>query len=239
MARDKQFARRIRNITGSTPLNVEVYRLAFRHSSLVNNTRRSAEQCNERLEYLGDSILGAVISDYLFQRYPTRDEGYLTEMRSRIVNRKSLNHLGLKLGIHDLLEYNKRQNGFHHSMVGNSLEAFIGAVYQDQGFAAARRFIIHRILMPHIDLDELAETNTNYKSQLMEFAQKRKQSVIYELVNNHEAQRGRQFTVAVRIGEDILGYGSDTKKKMAEQKASAEALVKLNILQPHSLVSLR
>jgi ribonuclease-3 len=230
---DKEYARVIRSITGYTPVNVELYRLAFRHSSLVTNSKRSAQECNERLEYLGDSVLGAVVSDFLFQKYPTRDEGYLTEMRSRIVNRKSLNTLGAKLGLDELLEYNRRQNGFHQSMVGNSLEAFIGAIYSDCGYHAARRFIITRVLKPHVDLEELAENNLNFKSQLMEFVQKHKlKGLTYEVVAPRESNNNRLFTIAVKIGGEVMGTGQDTKKKMAEQKASAEALVKLNVLKP-------
>lgn len=229
---DKDFIRRVSKISGFIPLRPQVYQLAFRHSSLVSNQRRSVRECNERLEYLGDAILGAVISDFLYEKYPNRDEGYLTEMRSRIVNRKSLNTIGLRLGLDKLLKYNKRHNGFHHSMVGNSLEAFIGAIYQDRGYPAARRFILERILQEHINLEEVSRRNTNFKSQLMEFVQKHKlDDIRYELVDEKTKNDRKVFKVAVIIGNDVLGYGLGTRKKLAEQQASAEALVRLNVLE--------
>jgi len=234
---EKEFVRSVRNICGLTPLHPSVFRLAFRHASLVTNSQKSARQCNERLEDLGDAVLGAVVSDYLFQKYPNSDEGYLTEMRSKVVNRKALNRIGYKLGLDRMLEYNRRHNGYNASMVGNSLEAFIGAVYTDHGFEAARQFIIRRILHLHIDLDELADQNTNYKSQLMEHVQKHKlPSIRYTVVQEANRAPDRQFEVAVWLGDECMGCGKGPKKKTAEQAASAQALVQLQVLTPTEAV---
>ncbi|MFW5658354.1 MAG: ribonuclease III [Bacteroidota bacterium] len=229
---DAAFLQKIRNITGLEPREPALYRQAFRHSSIANHRRRQRKmESNERLEYLGDSILGAVVSDYLYRHYPSRAEGWLTEMRSKIVKRKSLNELGRKMGLDQLLEYDRKTNTFHPSMVGNTLEAFIGAIYLDCGYNSTRRFIEKRILGIHLDLDELAETNENYKSQLMEYIQKEKLPMVeYELVREELENDRRTFHVVAKIGEKKLGEGMAPKKKAAEQMASEQALINLNVI---------
>lgn len=225
---ERKFVRTLYNITGFVVREPSVYRLAFRHSSLIKEGGSSARECNERLEYLGDAILGAVVSEYLFQKYPTKDEGYLTEMRSKIVGRNSLNQTGVKLGLEELVQLNKKSSGFHRSIAGNTLEALIGAIFLDMGFHRTRKFILKRIIQTHFDLDQLEETNTNYKSQLLEYIQKNKLEMpVYELVKEKQNGGLKIFTIACKVGDEVLGVGTGTKKKNAEQKASQIALERL------------
>lgn len=238
-ARNREIAAYVRSTTGHRPKQVAIYRLAFQHISTVRNPKRSAMECNERLEFLGDAILGSIVAEYLFKRYPHRSEGFLTEMRSKIVNRNQLNDIALKLQLDSLLDYDKNGNWLNRSIFGNTLEAFIGALYLDQGYRITRNFVVDKLLSHFVDLEQLAEMDYNYKSQLMEYAQKQKmERVSYEVVAEENLGPVRQFTVAVRVGEEILGYGTDTKKKNAEQKASGEALVKLNVLKAEELIAL-
>lgn len=227
------FRRRVYHLTGVRPKTVAHYRLAFRHSSLSNS--RCNVDCNERLEFLGDAILGAVVSEYLYKRYPSANEGWLTEMRAKIVRRKSLNHLGEVLGLQHFLQYNKRHNGYHPSMLGNCLEALVGAVYLDRGLPGARQFVLGRLLSEYLDLAELENKNENYKSQLMEFAQKRKlPRITYELVAERQESDSKRFFVVAKLGDQVIGRGNDIRKKAAEQHASQMALRHLSVLEPVS-----
>lgn len=228
---DAAFLQKIRNITGLEPREPDLYRQAFRHSSVANRKRKRKIESNERLEYLGDAILGAVVSDYLYKHYPNRAEGWLTEMRSKIVKRKSLNELGRKMGLDQLLEYDRKTNTFHPSMVGNTLEAFVGAIYLDCGYKATSRFIFHRILGIYIDVEHLEDVNENYKSQLMEYIQKQKLPMVqYELLEEEVNNDKRTFHVVAKIDGDVLGKGVASKKKAAEQMASEQALIHLKVI---------
>jgi ribonuclease-3 len=229
---ERAFVRSIYNISGIIPSNPTLFKLAFQHSSAVNGNGNTTLESNERLEYLGDAILGAIISDYLFQKYPTRNEGWLTDMRSKIVNRQSLNELGIRMGLDRLILYDPKNNHLNNSMVGNTLEAFIGAVHMDGGYEHTRRFVLRRIVNVHIDLNELEQTNHNFKSQLMEYAQKHKiEPVAYELLDEATENDHKVFKVAVKVGEEVVGTGIARKKKTAEQRASEEALIKLNVIE--------
>jgi len=230
---DRQFARMIYNLTGIIPAELELYRLAFRHSSMAQSEDNVSVDCNERLEYLGDSILGSVIAEYLYKRYPTRSEGYLTEMRSKIVGRNSLNAIGTKMGLEEMLEYNTKWGHLHRSYAGNALEALVGAIYLDQGYRRTQKFIYKRILATHFNLRDLEDQNLNFKSQLLEYLQKHKYPLpVFEV--KEEEQRGphRHFVVECQVMGIVLGSGADIKKKNAEQKAAEEALNSLHLLPP-------
>jgi ribonuclease-3 len=224
---DRRLMAYIKKMTGGRPSNPHVYRLAFRHSSLVVNPKFSAGECNERLEYLGDGVLNAIVAGYLFQKYPLRDEGFLTEMRSKIVSRDSLNEIGRKLGIDYWIEYNHKSGGFRRNMSGNALEAFIGAMYLDMGWKRTQKFVVKRIVAD-LDVDTLEEQNFNFKSQVLELVQKQiHQPVSYEVVREKDEHGMRYFTIACVIGNTAYGYGSDVRKKAAEQKASEVAFNRL------------
>jgi ribonuclease-3 len=152
---------------GFTPGLVALYEAALCHRS----SRKETTENNERLEFLGDAILGAIIGEHLFIKYPTRDEGYLTDMRSKIVNRKVLNDIALKIGIKELMTFNDQDHHLKHSMIfGNALEALIGAIYIDKGYARTRTFIRKRILIPFIDIELLENTEINSKNKVIGWA---------------------------------------------------------------------
>lgn len=233
--RDKEVAQFVQHTTGYRVKDPAVYQLAFRHISRVKNGRASNAESNERLEFLGDAVLGSITAEYLFTRYAISDEGFLTELRSKIVNRSQLNDIATKLGLDNMLDYDAGGNWFNRTIFGNTFEAFIGAVYLDQGYERTRKFLVERVLRVHVNVDELSETDKNFKSQVMELAQKQKMgSVSYMLVGETADGPHRQFTVACKIGQEIFGFGTDMKKKFAEQKASEAAMAKLIKLVPQN-----
>jgi ribonuclease III len=219
-------------ITGFTPNDPFLYHLALRHSSLVTSRKYSHQECNERLEFLGDTVLDAVVSEHLFRLYPTQDEGFLTEMRAKIVNRRSLNEICKKIKLDNLIQFNKTRKGqVNKSMFGDALEAFIGALYMDVGYLKTKRFIIKKILYDHIDLGEMEETIYNFKSMLLEYVQKEKlDNLTYELVAEKGEGNDKFFRVQVKFGEKIMGTGEGKKKKIAEQNASQDALLRLKVI---------
>lgn len=236
---DREFIRQITQISGMVPQEPFLYRLALTHSSYLKSeekradrTRAIAQGCNERLEFLGDSILDSVIAEYLFKIYPLRDEGFLTEMRSKIVNRKSLNEICKKLGIDQLI--NHRQSGsINESMYGDALEAFIGAVYLDLGYRRCKRFIHRRIIDPHVHLQSVETQIISHKNKLIEHVQKTKMGMLmFEVVDEIGEGRGKIFRIQAKVGQKVLGVGEGKNKKAAEQRASEDALTKLNVLNP-------
>lgn len=234
LGKEKSFVKQIRMITGFVPREPFLYRLALRHSSLVTTRKASHMECNERLEFLGDTVLDAIISEYLFKLYPTRDEGFLTEMRAKIVNRRSLNDICKQIKLDSLVQFSKTRKGqINKSMYGDALEAFIGAIYMDLGFKKTKRFIIEKIMQDHIDLAEVKDTIYNFKSMLLEHVQKEKlDDLSYELVSERGEGNDKFFKVHVKIGERVVGAGEGKKKKVAEQNASEDALHKLKVLKP-------
>ncbi|MCB9231292.1 MAG: ribonuclease III [Bacteroidia bacterium] len=231
-SKDKEFARQVSMITGFMPREIFLYQLALKHSSLVKSRKTSARECNERLEFLGDTILDSVISEYLFKIYPLEDEGFLTEMRSKIVNRNSLNQICRQLKLDVLIQFNKGRNGqVSKYMYGDALEAFIGAVYLDLGFKRTKRFVLSKIISNHIDLKKTENVVYNYKSILLEYVQKEKlEEIIYEVVAEKGEGKNKFFQVQVRIGEKVYGTGDGSKKKIAEQNASEVALLAMNVI---------
>ncbi|MEM6766147.1 MAG: ribonuclease III [Bacteroidota bacterium] len=228
-----QFIKEIRRISGFTPREVFLYRLALTHSSTIRRSKKdkaNAKGCNERLEFLGDSILDSVISEFLFKIYPTKDEGFLTEMRSKIVNRKSLNDICKKLNIDGLIEH--RQTGIvNESMFGDALEAFIGAVYLDMGYIRTKRFIHSRILEPHVNLPDLERQTISFKNKLIEYVQKSKLGLLeFEVIGENGDGRNKIFRIQAKVGKSVLGIGEGKNKKTAEQRASEDALHKLELI---------
>ena len=231
-SKEKGFVGQVRMITGFTPNDPFLYHLALRHSSLVTTRKFSHQECNERLEFLGDTVLDAVVSEYLFKLYPTQDEGFLTEMRAKIVNRGSLNEICKKIKLDSLIQFNKTRKGqVNKSMFGDALEAFIGAVYMDLGYIKTKKFIIGKISHDHVDLGEMEDTIYNFKSMLLEHVQKEKlENLTYELVAEKGEGNDKFFKIDVKIGEKVIGTGVGKKKKVAEQNASQDALIKLKVL---------
>lgn len=224
---NKSLARRLKDIIGFTPSNLYLYEMAFHHKS-SNESNGKYQFNNERLEYLGDAVLSMVVGDYLFKKYPYKDEGFLTKMRSKIVKRKTLNDVSQKMGLDRILSEYAIGN-VSHSMAGNALEALVGAIYQDVGYEKSRKFIITNILRNFIDMDELENNDDNYKSQLLEWAQKMGKAVNFSM-NEKDKLNGRDyFKITLFIDDKKICESEAYNKKTAEQKASFTAIQQLKI----------
>lgn len=212
-------------ILGFLPGNRSLYEIAFVHKSASITCRNGHIINNERLEYLGDAILDAIIADYLYAHFPERDEGFLTQLRSKIVKRKQLNKLAYNLGLASFLvsRTNNEQNQIN--LLGNAFEALIGAIYLDKGYRRTRKFVIGKILNKHLDLERLARKESDFKSRIIEWAQKNKQEISF--VSHEETRPGLHesyFSSQVILADRELGTGTGHSKKDAEQKAAEEAL---------------
>lgn len=214
---------------GFYPRNLSVYKLAFSHRSLALETNHGMRLSNERLEFLGDAVLGAVIADLLFKRFPYRDEGFLTEMRAKIVSRENLKQVAIKIGINELLQ-SDAVPGSYRSMYGDAFEALIGAIYIDRGYEKTRRFIVDTIVRHHVDLHELELTEKNWKSRILNWGQKEKHTVIFEVVEEEEAG-SRLIMVRLLVDEKEISTGKDYVKKKAEQIAAEAACKQLGLLE--------
>lgn len=227
---DKRLAASITLMTGSRPFNISLYRLALTPAGLGEESPFGFQISNERLEFLGDAILGAVIAEYLFQKYPYRNEGFLTETRSKLVNRESLNETGKKIGLKKMLdqEIGKRNFTANKSLYGDILEAFLGAMYLDKGYKFTKKFILNRILL-HFDLEGMIATTTNYKSKIIEWSQKENKQVEFIVLKVTGNQRFKEFIVGLEIDSSEIARGKGSTKKKAEQEASKNACEKLHI----------
>lgn len=228
---EKKFKRAVEHIIGSKPSNVGLYELAFRHTSASKNTAiQGFKESNERLEYLGDSVLGMVIAEYLFKRFPYKDEGFLTEIRSRIVNRETLNQISRKIGLDRLIEYDAGRRGVptHSSMYGDALEALVGAVYLDKGFRFTRSFVIKKLLT-HYDLEAVINNNVNFKSKIIEWAQSEGKDVKFEIIKETGSRHFREFIAQITVNSEPFAVGSGFSKKKAEQSAAAKACELLDL----------
>ncbi len=225
---DKKLISAVRNIAGFTPSNIELYRLATMHSSKAQEKNGILES-NERLEYLGDAILGAAVADYLFKKYPFKDEGFLTEIRSRIVNRESLNNLAKKIGIGQIVQFDQRNMQLQQAILGNTLEALVGAVYLDKGFLQCKKFVIDKLILPYYNLEVVVNSNTNHKSKVIEWAQRNSKEIKFEILSVKKGRINKEFSAQVIIGEQPYGLGYGYTKKKAEQDAAEKTCAMLNI----------
>ncbi|MDP2386233.1 MAG: ribonuclease III [Bacteroidota bacterium] len=223
---DKKLAVTVNRITGFSPKNVALYKQAFRHTSASQEIKEGVKNSNERLEYLGDAVLGAIVAEYLFQLYPFKGEGFLTQVRSRIVNRAQLNKLGLKLGFDKLIEADLRSSSAN-SLVGDAFEAFIGAVYLDRGFITTRKFVIERIIKIHLDLDEIEQTDTDFKSKLINYCQREKKKINFNLVEEVGKGMKKEFVIAVEINGKEFSRSQHSSKRKAEQRAAELTIISL------------
>jgi ribonuclease-3 len=229
--REKFLKKSVTHLLGSSPNNLNLYRLAFLHASASKDSvAKSYKESNERLEFLGDSVLGMITAAYLFKKFPFKDEGFLTEMRSRMVSRESLNVLGRKLGLDEVIEYENQKKTIlsRSSMYGDALEAFIGAVYLDKGFAFTQNFIISKILTQYFDLEIVVQNNPNFKSLLIEWAQKEGKKVLFTL-DEEGLHHNKEFTAFVLLDGEKISEGKGYSKKKAEQTAAMKACEELGI----------
>ena len=226
--KDRKLKSAVRTITGLTPGNMELYRLASLHSSRgmeVNGFRQN----NERLEYLGDAILGAAVADFLFKKFPFKDEGFLTEIRSRIVNRESLNQIAFKIGLDVVVDCDSRNGNLQRVILGNALEALVGAVYLDKGYLVTRKFVINKLIQPYFNIDSVAQSQSNFKSILIEWGQREGKGVRFEVLDVRQGRNKREFNCRVFVGEIAHGSGFGQSKKKAEQDAAQKTCLALGI----------
>ena len=222
---DKNLRVVIESITGKRPITLKLYKLALKHASSSETDKYGRKESYERLEYLGDAYLGAVVAEYLYKKYPYKDEGFLTEIRSRIVNRESLNQLGRKLGLEQIIEVDQK-NGLrrHKSIYGDIMESLIGAIYLDYGFYVCKTFILHKLIEPNFNIDKLINENPNFKSQIIEWSQKNGKEVRFETENVIEKGNFKEFEVSLYIEDIFVVKGHGPNKKKAEQTAARKGL---------------
>ncbi len=226
-APNKGLAKRLKPLLGYTPTNLKLYVQAFAHKS-SHSQKLSGSHNNERLEYLGDAVLGTIVAEYLFKKYPNKDEGFLTKMRSKIVKRKTLDTVGENMGLDAFLgEFNATR--LSRSMMGNAVEALVGAVYLERGYNKTKYFVINKMLRLYVNVIALETFDDNYKSQLLEWCQKNGKIVSYKTVSKYKMDKRDRFKVAVYINDEKIATADDFNKKSAEQHASLKALKILKI----------
>lgn len=228
--RNSQLRKALYAILGTYPHNLEYYREALAHKSHQYRGRRGQDKPvnNERLEFLGDAILEAAVSDVVFRHFPGKREGFLTNTRSKLVQRETLNRLAARMGILDLVHANMRNSSHNSNMGGNAFEALVGALYLDHGYRAVQKFVECRMMDTHtLDIDDTARRETNFKSKLLEWAQKNKLHCEFRLQSETSTEAGPQFCTSVQLEGISAAEGKGYSKKQAEQEAARQALSRL------------
>jgi ribonuclease-3 len=220
----KEYQKNLSELLGFKPKNIEFYLLAFTHKSVESINSKTAYHNNERLEYLGDAVLDAAVSDLLYKRFPSADEGFLTKMRTKIVNGKTLTELAQKIGLDKLL-FVKSSRNLTERIFEDAFEALIAAIYLDKGFKYVIKFVSQKIMVEHINLNRLKYIDTNYKSKIIEWSQKHKLDVEFETLENSEDED--RFVSKLKVNESVIAEGTGQSKKTAEQEASKSALDKI------------
>ena len=221
------FKKQLKNVLGFNPGSLSLYKAALTHRSV----RENADENNERLEYLGDAILSAMTADYLFKRYPYREEGFLTEMRSKMVNRQQLNEIALRMGLKKITLYNKSDGSLKTSQIfGNTLEALVGAIYLDRGYKKTSKWVAERIIMPHMFIDDLEILEINHKNKLYGWANKNGKVLEFETIEERIENGRRLFTIAAVVDGSKISEGKAFNKKDASQIAAQSAVGLLGII---------
>jgi ribonuclease-3 len=217
-------------VLGFSPRNISIYRLALIHRSAGERLADGTLISNERLEFLGDAVLSAVVAKYIFQRYPYENEGFLTETRSKVVSRKNLNGLARHLGLPEMVTKSSKNDRTGSSLGGDALEALIGAIFMDRGYLAAEKFVLDKMIDNYIDLEILLREDANFKSRFIEWCQKEKKDYEFFVSDGTTDGHRSSFTVHLKLNGIVIGEGTDRTKKYAEQSAAKIACEKLNIL---------
>lgn len=218
--KEAEFYQELKELLGFRPKNRSLYRKAFIHRSM-NVVDDKGDPVNyERLEFLGDAVLGAVIAAFLFKMFPNRDEGYLTQIRSKIVSREHLNDLGKTFNLIRFVRSKVSKNRIGPNIYGNIFEALIGAIYLDKGYASCKKFIEQKVLEVYIDLPALVTKITSYKGIIIEWCQKTRQNLNFETYEDSGNQSVRHYSVKLTIGAKVVSKGRATSKKKAEEIAS-------------------
>jgi len=223
------FKQYIKNILGFMPKDIDLYEQALAHRS-IKGTNEKFKTNNERLEYLGDAVLSAVIADFLYKKYPNANEGFLTNLRSKLVNREHLNKLSQKIGLDVFIKKNNTNLSLSRSINGDAFEAFIGAIYLDKGYRFTRNVIINRIVGIYIDIDDMEKKDTNYKGRLLTWSQKSKRTLKYKVAQELKvSNRQKQYIVHLYIDDKYISEGCDFTIKGAEQHAAMYACEELGM----------
>jgi len=225
----KEFYLFLKDLLGFYPKNLKLYDLAFVHKSASVHDSQGNLVNNERLEFLGDAILGAIIADFLYNRFPQQDEGFLTKNRSKLVNRTFLTRLTFDVGLNVFIDSNTTKNADKSHIYGDALEALIGAVYLDTDYDVTKRFVTKKMLSKFVDLNEIEKKDTNFKSQLIEWSQKNRKEVNFNTIEENTADKSKppRFITVITMDNKELGKGIGSSKKEAQQKAAKEALRKI------------
>ena len=216
------------DLLGFTPNRIDLYELALVHKSASVPCEDGAPMNNERLEFLGDAILGSIIADILYKYFPNKSEDFLTQIRSKIVSRESLNKLAVTIGLDKQVMSNVNLNNNKH-IYGDAFEALIGAIFLDQGYSVTKTFIEDKIFRTHINIEEVVTVETNFKSKLIEWSQKNKKEVVFDTRENglDKVMKLPVFVSEVEVEKNLLGKGIGASKKEAQQMAAKEALLRL------------
>lgn len=222
----RTFRKQLRNVLGFTPHQLSLYRTALSHRSV----REGADENNERLEYLGDAVISTIVAHYLFMRYPYKDEGFLTEMRSKMVNRNQLNDIAVKIGLKKITLYNHFDHSLKISQIfGNTLEALAGAVYLDKGYDETQKWVTERIINPHLFMQDLENLDINQKNKLYGWANKNGKILEFETMGETIENGRRLFTIGAMVDGVLVAEAKAFNKKDASQMAAQIAIEKLNL----------
>ncbi len=221
-----KFESNLRNILGYSPGDLLLYKTALSHRSI----KEGSDQNNERLEFLGDAVLSSAVAHYLFKKYPYKGEGFLTEMRSKMVNRVTLNDIALRMGLKKITIYNKGDNSLKISQIfGNTLEALLGAIYLDLGYKKTQKWIMKNVIVPHLFMEELELLEINHKNKLYGWANKNGKVLDFETLDERLENGRRLFTIGAVVDGEVISEGKAFNKKDASQIAAQVAVDKLGI----------
>jgi ribonuclease-3 len=224
--RERVFRKQLRNVLGFSPKHLELYKTALSHRSV----REGADENNERLEFLGDAVISSIVAHYLFMRYPYKDEGFLTEMRSKMVNRNKLNDIAVKIGLKKITLYNHLDHSLKISQIfGNSLEALTGAIYLDKGYEQTQKWVTQRLILPHLFMQDLENLEINQKNKLYGWANKNGKNLEFETIDETIENGRRLFTIGAVIDGELVAEAKGFNKKDASQVAAQLAIEKLNL----------
>ncbi|MFZ2339576.1 MAG: ribonuclease III [Bacteroidales bacterium] len=220
----REFASRLKKITGFRTSNIRLYEAAFIHRSASFTIPDGQRINNERLEFLGDAVLGAILSDYLFEKFPEASEGFMTKIKSRIVNRDILNQLAVSMGLDKILVSHVNIHCPTKNLYGDALEALIGALFVDRGFKKTKKLFINRVFKKYLDLEKIVDTDTDYKSLVFEWTQKTKVNLTFEYNEEYDLKLKKSvFSATLLIDKKVYGTGLGPSKKEAEQEAAGKA----------------
>lgn len=225
--KDDKFYVGVKKILAFKPGDITIYKEAFTHRSMTTTNTEGSPQNYERLEFLGDAVLGSVIAAHLFKKVPGGNEGYLTKMRSKVVSREHLNELGRDLNLIALVKTNIPTKQFGENIHGNVFEALVGAIYLDKGYRDCEKFIHRRVIKPYVDIQKLEGKIISYKSLFIEWCQKNKKSFKFNIYEDTGNDPLKHFAVKLQLEQDTVAKARGTSKKKAEERAAKRAYYKL------------